>query len=97
MNCYTDGSKMNELAGAGIVVKSNPNSVSRDHREAFHLGQHDTVLQAEVLAVENTTDFLLKNRIGGMKVLINCDSQSAIRAIDSLVLKARPLSQLCLL
>ena len=26
VNCYTDGSKINELAGAGIVVKSNPDT-----------------------------------------------------------------------
>ena len=44
VNCYTDGSKMNELAGAGIAVKSNPNSVNLEHREAFHLGQEVVAL-----------------------------------------------------
>ena len=87
VNCYTDGSKINELAGAGIVVKSNPDTVNLNHNEAFHLGQHTTVLQAEVLAVEKTATFLLDNKIEGRKVMINCDSQSAIKAIDSTVIK----------
>ena len=85
VNCYTDGSKLDELVGAGIVVRIN--SDDPDHKEAFHLGKYSTVLQAEVLAVEKTATFLLSKKIEGKKILINCDSQSAIKAIDSTVIK----------
>ena len=54
VNCYTDGSKMNEHVGAGIVVKSSPSKGGLNHNEAFHLDKHNTVLQAEVFAVGKT-------------------------------------------
>ena len=43
--------------------------------------------------------FFLNNRMKRMIILINCDSQSAIGAIDSTVIKekTRPLSQLGML
>ena len=50
VNCYTDGSKINEQVGAGIVVKSIPSKEGVNHNEAFHLDEHNTVLQAEVFA-----------------------------------------------
>ena len=87
VNCYTDGSKMNEHVGAGIVVKSSPSKGGLNHNEAFHLDKHNTVLQAEVFAVGKTATFLLDNKIEGSKIMINCDSQAAIRAIDSTVIK----------
>ena len=87
VNCYTDGSKMNEHVGAGIVVKSSPSKGCLNHNEAFHLDKHNTVLQAEVFAVGKTATFLLDNKIEGSKIMINCDSQAAIRAIDSTVIK----------
>ena len=85
--CYTDGSKINELVGAGIVVKSNCSANDLDHTEAFHLGKNSTVFQAEVFAIEKVTAFLLLKNLRGKKILINCDSQSAIRAVDSTVIK----------
>ena len=87
MNCYTDGSKINEHVGAGIVVKSSPSKGGLNHNEAFHLDKHNTVLQAEVFAVGKTATFLLDNKIEGSKIMINCDSQAAIRAINSTVIK----------
>ena len=63
MNCYTDGSKINEQVGAGIVVKSIPSKGGLNHNEAFHLDKHNTVLQAEVFAVGKTATFLLDNKI----------------------------------
>ena len=87
VNCYTDGSKINEQVGAGIVVKSSPSKGGLNHNEAFHLDKHNTVLQAEVFAVGKTATFLLDNKIEGSKIMINCDSQAAIRAINSTVIK----------
>ena len=87
MNCYTDGCTINEHVGAGIVVKSSPSKGGLNHNEAFHLDKHNTVLQAEVFAVGKTATFLLDNKIEGSKIMINCDSQAAIRAINSTVIK----------
>ena len=64
-NCYTSGYKINELSGAGIVIMGNPEKVNLNHNESFHLGQNSTVLQAEVMALENTATFLLDNNIEG--------------------------------
>ena len=63
VNCYTDGSKINEHIGAGIEVKSSPRKGCRNHNEAFHLDQHNTVLQTEMFAVEKTASFHLDNKI----------------------------------
>ena len=83
VNCYTNGSKINEQVGAGIVVKSIPSKGGLTHNEAFHLDKHNTVLQA----VGKTATFLLDNKIEGSKIMINCDSQATIRAINSAVIK----------
>ena len=39
VNCYADGSKINELAGAGIVIKGIPQVVNLNYNESFHFGQ----------------------------------------------------------
>ena len=62
VKCYSDGSKINEHVGAGIVVKSSPSKGGFNHNEAFLMDQHNTVLQAEVFAVGKTTTFLLDNK-----------------------------------
>ena len=87
MNRYTDGSKINEHVGTGIVVKSSPSKGGLNHNEAFLLDQHNKVLQAEVFAVGKTSTILLDNKIEGSKIMINCDSQAAIKAINSTVIK----------
>ena len=46
VNCYTDGSKINEHVGAGIVVKSSPSKGGLHHNEALHMDKHNKVLQA---------------------------------------------------
>ena len=55
-----------------------------NQNEAFHLHpyQHNTVLQAKVFAVEKTTTFLLGSKIEFRKIMINCVSQAAIKAIN---------------
>ena len=64
VNCYTDGSKIkNEHVGVGIVVKSSPSKGGLNQNEAFHLDEHNTVLQAEVFAVGKTATFLIDNKI----------------------------------
>ena len=58
-----------------------------NQNEAFHPYQHNTVLQAKVFAVEKTTTFLLGSKIEFRKIMINCVSQAAIKAINSKVIK----------
>ena len=89
VNCYTEGCKINELSGAGIVIKGSPQVFNLNHNESFHLDQHSTVLQAEVMAMENTATFFFDNKINGRKILINCDNLSAIQAIDSTIIKKK--------
>ena len=84
VNCYTDGSKINEQVGAGIVVKSSPSKGGLNHNEAFHLDKHNTVLQAEVFAVGKTATFLLDNKIEGSKVMIHCDSVTVMPLLGRL-------------
>ena len=40
-----------------------------------------------MFALGKTATFLLDNKIEGSKIMINCDSQAAIRAINSTVIK----------
>ena len=63
VNCYTDGSKINEHVGTGILVKSNPSKGCLNHNKASHLRQHSTIFQAKVFAVGKTATFLLDNKI----------------------------------
>ena len=87
VNCYTNGSKINEHVCAGIVVKFSPSKGCLNHSEAFHLDKHNTGLQAEVFVSGKTATFLLDNKVEGNKIMINCDSQAAISAINSTVIK----------
>ena len=57
---------MNELSGAGIVVKGDPQVVKLKH--------NSTSFQAKVMAVEKPAAFLLDNKIESMKILINFES-----------------------
>ena len=47
------------------------------------------MLQAEVTAIEKVASFMLNHKIEGFKILISCDSQSAIRAKNSTVTKTK--------
>ena len=40
-----------------------------------------------MFAVGKTATFLLDNKIEGSKIMVNCDSQAANRAINSIVIK----------
>ena len=60
------------------MVKSSPSNT---------VLQHNTVLYAEVFAVGKTATFLLGNKIEGSKIMIDCDIQAAIKAINSTVIK----------
>ena len=85
--CYTDGSKIEEETGAGIVIRETHAQGNLNYCEAYHLSKENSVFQAEVLAVEKAASILLNNKIEGKNILINCDSQSAIQSINSTVIR----------
>ena len=87
--CYTDGSNINDRTGAGVVIRGGPHQEHLNHCESFHLGQNSTVFQAEVFAVSKTAEILLDRAPNCNKILINCDSKSAIQAINSTVIKSK--------
>ncbi len=89
ITCFTDGSQIENQVGAAIVVQGSHGNGSLDHTEAFHLGTNSTVFQAEVYAVGKTASFLLDNHVVDRTILINCDSQAAIRAINSTLIKSK--------
>ena len=90
--CYTDGSKMNDMVGAGVFVPDidgNGTSVEK----SYHIGEHSTVFQAETFAVEQAAKLLADSGTKNKTIIINCDSQAAIKAVDSTVIKSRHRSR----
>ena len=80
IGCYTDVSKLdNNQAGAGVVI----NECNGVIEEAIHLGEHATVFQAEVFAVGRVAYHLIHAKTKNENIVVNCDSQAAIIALDS--------------
>ena len=71
-----DGSRLEERAGAGWVIKDH-GQVSSGNR---HLGLQATVFQAEISAIIDATGELLKKNAYG-KIDFFVDSQAAIQAL----------------
>ncbi|KAL5249176.1 hypothetical protein ACHWQZ_G000615 [Mnemiopsis leidyi] len=85
--CFTDGSKTSEGVGSGVVINATIGGETINHEESYHLNEHCTVFQAEVHAVGQAATYLLEKEVKGQSILINCDSQSAIRAINSTIIR----------
>jgi ribonuclease HI len=86
IQCYTDGSGMEEQTGAGFVIYKDGEVFKED---SFHLGNHSTVFQAEVTAVTKVAAHLLETKCADKNITIFCDSQAAITALDSSKLKTK--------
>jgi ribonuclease HI len=86
LTCFTDGSKMEDDVGAGFVIYQN-NTVIKE--EAYHLGAHSTVFQAEMAAVLKATNHLNSTNTKNQNIHIFCDSQATLMAIDSAKIKHR--------
>ncbi|XP_059091458.1 uncharacterized protein LOC131886993 [Tigriopus californicus] len=90
--CYTDGSKIKDRAGFGLVIFRNNKTL---HQDSEYLGEMATVFQAEVLALERACLWLLRQR--NQRIIIKSDSASAIQVIhrklitSQSVLKVRQL------
>ena len=83
---YTDGSRIDGNAGAGLLIRENGQEA---HSAAFNLGDTTTVPMAEMIAIQNTTKHLLGTGTANQKILINCDSQGTIKALDSTVCRSK--------
>ena len=86
IKCFTDGSKMDDNVGAGFVIYQNNTTLKE---EAFYLGAHSTVFQAETAAIYQAASHLHNNDTTNQNIFIFCDSQAALLAIDSAKLRHR--------
>ena len=57
--------------------------------EAIHLGNNATVFQAEVFAVGRTVCHLIFAETKNKSVVINCDIQANIMALDNTKIKSK--------
>ena len=79
-SCLTDGSKTSKGVGSGVVVDALIDEETIHHEKSYHLNEQCTVFQAEVHAMGEAATFLLERNVSDLNILINCDSQAAIRA-----------------
>lgn len=74
---YTDGSLINDLAGAGIYEETIQAEIS------IPLGSKATVFQAEIYAIYTAANIALEKRWTGRSIYFHTDSQAAIGALSS--------------
>ena len=84
LNCFTDGSKTDNGAGASYYMMGHDAYFdSFKRQESIHLGQFATVFQAEVTAISRATLKMIEENITGKFINFYIDSQSAIKALAS--------------
>ncbi|KAL5271232.1 hypothetical protein ACHWQZ_G001760 [Mnemiopsis leidyi] len=96
ITCFTEGSKTTEGVGSGLTIRASPGNENLNLEESYHHNDPCTVFQAEVYAVGKAATIILNDKkVVGKNILINCDSQSAIRAIkfNSTVIKTHTIEQ----
>jgi ribonuclease HI len=79
VKCFTDGSRINGRVGAGYCIMVDDTVVAE---KAIPLGTYPTVFQAEVTAIHEAAEELLKFASLG-KIVIHSDSQAALMALNS--------------
>ena len=89
MVCFTDGSVLDGMAGAGMASFGfDPGG-----QVSFGLGSMATVFQSEVYALQMLTKQLLTNGVQGKTIKIFSDSQATIKALQSMVIKQKSVSE----
>ena len=88
ITCYTDGSMMEGKVGAGVYIPPHEGSDTPTEL-SYHIGEHSTVFQAETFAVHQAAKLLGERGIKNKTIIINCDSQAAINAVDSTLIKSK--------
>ena len=87
ITCYTDGSKMEGDVGAAVYITKDGETVQE---ASYYLGSNSTVFQAETYAINQAASLLLQDGIKNQNIVIHCDSQAAIMAIDNAKIKSKP-------
>ncbi len=78
LTLYTDGSHINNMTGSGWAACCGDTVIAE---EMIHLGETQTVFQAEVVAIEHALKWVEENCDAETEILIRSDSQAAIQAI----------------
>ena len=76
---YTDDSKLDGRVGEGFYAEYPNNSLIK--QEFFLHGIHNTVFQAEVLAVSKVTKHLVLEKMRNQSIVALVDSQAAITSL----------------
>ena len=84
INCHTNVSKLDDNR-TGALTNYSHNEIAE---KAIHLGNNATVFQAKVFAVGRTASHLIFTETKN-NVVINCDSQAAIMALDKTKIKSK--------
>jgi hypothetical protein len=80
ITCYTDGSKLEDLAGSGYCI-SGPGTLLREVE--YPLGKYVTVFQAEVYAISQVASCLNQEALDGSPINLYVDCQSALDSLKS--------------
>ena len=84
---YTDWSKLDDgNTGSGVVVRNIFGS--NDYSDSFHLGDCASVFQAELYAIYKAAEYLNFRCLERQKIIIYSDSQAALKALASSVVKS---------
>ena len=89
INCFTDGSKT-EL-GTGNAYKIYSHGFCKG--ESNYLGQNTTVFQAEVTAITSAGIELIKQETRNKEINFYVDSQSALKATNSYVIRNKSVKE----
>jgi ribonuclease HI len=82
--CYTDGSKLGNHSGYGYIC----NKYGRTIYEGFdYMGPKATVFMAEIRAITTVAYTLMQRK--KQKIIIRCDSQAAIQAINNININSK--------
>ena len=81
IQCYTDGSHIDQKSGAGIFFK--PHQHLEMENQAISLGFLATVYQAEVIGISNAADMMTKAGITNQTIVFLSDSQAALIALKN--------------
>ena len=89
INCFTDGSKTDDGAGAGYII------IGKDikHGGSHSVSIENSVFQTEVLAIKNATDYLLDIGAKDRNIKIQVDNQAAIRALGKYTITSKLVSE----
>ena len=76
------------MTSAGIYIPST-NGSGLPAEISYHIQKNSTVFQAETFAVEQAAKLQTENGTKSKTIIINCDSQAAIKASNNTTIKSK--------